>query len=103
VPAPPTSQPADPSQPYSRRPSREQEHSPDSRPRPGPHSRQHSNASSRDFDAGRTIARPSSRQQRQDELSGAGLGPRRRLTGSSTSASSEDNPIRHEGMKPETR
>ncbi|EXJ82812.1 hypothetical protein A1O3_06627 [Capronia epimyces CBS 606.96] len=104
VPAPPTSQPTDPSQPMSLRSSRERETSPGHASRPTRHSRQNSDASSRELDAGgRHIARPSSRQQRRDELSGAGPGPRRRLTGSSPSGSSEDHPFRYEAFKAETR
>ncbi|KAH0839131.1 hypothetical protein AYO21_04724 [Fonsecaea monophora] len=106
VPVPPTSQPSDPSQPRSSRSSREREMSPGHRNRATQHSRQDSDASSRDQELGaRNIARPSSRQQRRDELSGgAGSSPRRKLTGSSTSGSSEDsNPVRYEVLKSETR
>lgn len=107
---PPTSQPPDTSPPYSSRSSRERdrESSPHSAGRPRQHSRQLSNASSRAEAEGRNIARPSSRQQRHDELiSGGGGsssgGPQRQHTGSSTSASSEDNANRYEGFKSETR
>lgn len=100
----PTSQPTDPSQPYSSRSSREREMSPGHRNRPRRHSRQSSDESARNHDiGGRTIARPSSRQQRRDELSGVAPDPRRQLTGSSTSASSDDLPVRYEGFKSETR
>ncbi|KIW93813.1 uncharacterized protein Z519_05128 [Cladophialophora bantiana CBS 173.52] len=106
VPVPPTSQPSDPSQPMSSRSSREREMSPGHRNRATRHSRQNSDASSREQEvSGRNMARPSSRQQRRDELSGgAGPSPRRKLTGSSPSGSSEDsNPVRYEGDKSETR
>lgn len=104
VPMPPTSQPSDPSQPMSSRSSRERDMSPGHRSRPARHSRQNSDASSRDQDlGGRNVARPSSRQQRRDELSGGAAGPRRQLTGSSTSGSSEEVPVRYEGLKSETR
>jgi hypothetical protein len=104
IPVPPTSQPSDPTQPMSSRSSRERELSPSHRHRPARHSRQNSDASSREQEVGgRNIARPSSRQQR-NELSGvAGPAPRRQLTDSSTSGSSEDNPVRYEGSHPETR
>lgn len=63
----PTSQPSEPSPPGSSH----REHSPRGRSSPERrHSRQHSDASSREMDS-RPVARPSSRQQRQDELSGA--------------------------------
>lgn len=62
----PTSQPADTSPPGSSH----REHSPRARSPPERrHSRQHSDASPREMDS-RPVARPSSRQQRQDELSG---------------------------------
>lgn len=80
--------------------------SPGHRHRPARHSRPNSDdASSREQDimGVRNIARPSSRQQRRDELGGGIAGPRRRLTGSSTSGSSEEAPIRYEGYKSETR
>lgn len=110
VPVPPTSQPSEPTQPMSSRSSRERDLSPQPRHRSGRHhSRQYSDASSREQEVGggRNIARPSSRQQRRDrdhELSGgAGTSPQRQLTGSSTSGSSEDNAGRYEGSHPETR
>ena len=100
----PTSQPADPSQPYSSRSSREREMSPGSRNQARRHSRQSSDESARNHEmGGRAIARPSSRQQRRDELSGVAPDPRRQLTGSSTNSSSDDNPVRYEGFKSETR
>ncbi|KIX03413.1 uncharacterized protein Z518_06965 [Rhinocladiella mackenziei CBS 650.93] len=104
VPVPPTSQPPDPSRPMSSRSSREREMSPGHRNRPLRHSRQNSDASSREQDTGgRNIARSRSRQQHRDELSGGESGPRRQLTDSSVSGSSEDNPVRYEGLKSETR
>lgn len=104
VPTAPTSQPSDLSQPHSSRSSRERELSPGHQTRPRRHSRQSSDESTRNQDmGGRTIARPSSRQQRRDELSGGAPGPIRQLTGSSNSASSEDIPVRYEGFKSETR
>jgi hypothetical protein len=106
VPVPPTSQPQETSPPYSSRSSRERELSPGSASagRPRQHSRQHSSASSRDAE-GRHIARPSSRQQRQDELAGvpSGDAPRRQLTTGSSTSSDDNNPNRYEGMKSETR
>lgn len=100
VPAPPTSQPAEPSQPTSFHSSRERETSPGHRGRPTRHSRQNSDASSRELDVGgRNVARPSSRQQRRDERGGAGPGPRRQLTGSSPSGSNDDRPSRYEVSK----
>lgn len=100
VSVPPTSQPQDTSPPYSSRSSREREREPSpASGRPHPHSRQHSSASA----DGRHIVRPSSRQQRHDELSGGGSGPRRQLTGSSTSGSSEENLNRYGELKSETR
>ena len=99
---PPTSQPFDPSQPMSSRSSRERDMSPGHRHRPVGHSRQNSDASSREQDVGgRNIARPSSRQQRNELSGGAGPPPNRQLTGSSTSGSSED--VRYEGSHSETR
>ncbi|KIV94765.1 hypothetical protein PV10_02497 [Exophiala mesophila] len=96
----PTSQPSDPSQPHSSRSSREREVSPGHRYRARRHSRHQSDESMRDQDnGGRTVPRPSSRQQRRDELSGGMPDPRRQLTGSSTSGSSEDNPVRYEGYR----
>lgn len=109
VSVPPTSQPQDNSPPYSSRSSREREREPSpqsaSAGRPRQHSRQYSNTSSSRAEAENPgLLRPSSRQQRQDEISGGtGSGPRRQLTGSSTSASSEGDPNRYEGVKPETR
>ncbi|KAI1629230.1 hypothetical protein EDD37DRAFT_644990 [Exophiala viscosa] len=95
---------SDPLNPMSTRSSRERDMSPGHRHRPSRHSRQNSDVSIRDHDmGGRHVARPSSRQQRRDELSGGGPGPRRQLTSSSTSGSSDDNPGRYEGFKSETR
>ena len=100
VPAP-TSQPSETSPPFSSsNSSRERDPSPDGRNKGGPrrHSRQRSDASStRDTD-GRNLARPSSRQQRQDEISGA-TNPKRQDSGST---SGEDNQLRY-GAAPETR
>ncbi|OCT47235.1 hypothetical protein CLCR_02435 [Cladophialophora carrionii] len=104
VPVPPTSQLSDPTQPMSSRSSREREMSPSHRHRATRHSRQNSDASSREQEVGgRNIARPSSRQQRNELSGAAGPDPRRQLTGSSTSGSSEDNPLRYEGSHSETR
>lgn len=65
--AAPTSQPSEPSPPGSSH----RENSPRGRsPAERRHSREHSDASSREMDS-RPVARPSSRQQRQDEISGA--------------------------------
>ncbi|EXJ87882.1 hypothetical protein A1O1_04809 [Capronia coronata CBS 617.96] len=104
VPAPPTSQHSDPSQPASFRSSREREPSPGHRVRPSRHARQDSDLSSRELDlGGRNVARPSSRQQRMDEQGGPGPGPRRQYTGSSPGGSNEDHPFRYEAYKSETR
>ena len=98
-----TAQPGDPNQPMSSWSSRERETSPSRRLRPTRHSRQNSDASSRDHDArGGQVARPSSRQRRNELGGGAGLGPTRQLTGSSTSGSSEETPW-YEGPRSETR
>ncbi len=100
VPAPTS----DPLQAMSARSSREREISPGHRNRPSRHSRQDSDVSVRDHELGsRHVARPSSRQQRRDELSGGAPGPRRQLTSSSTSGSSDDHSVRYEGLKSETR
>ena len=104
VPIPPSSQPSDQPQPMSSRSSREREMSPGHRHGPGRHSRQNSDASSREQEVGgRNIARPSSRQQRNELSGGAGPepGPRRQLTNSSTSGSSED--VRYERAHVEMR
>jgi hypothetical protein len=88
----------------SSRSSREREMSPSHRHRATRHARQDSDASSREQEAGgRHIARPSSRQQRNELSGAAGPDQRRQLTGSSTSGSSEDNPLRYEGSHSETR
>lgn len=81
----PTSQPSEPSPPGSSH----RDHSPRGRSPPERrHSRQHSDASSREMDS-RPVARPSSRQQRQDELSGAHHYHNRHFGGSG-----EDHPMR---------
>ena len=98
-PAPPipTSAPGDgPSPSYSGPPSREGEV--DGEQSQHRYSRQHSHTSSQGEP--RNIARPSSRQQRQDELSAGASGSRRQFTSRSTSGSSED---RYEGIASETR
>lgn len=105
----PTSQPSDPSPPFSSRSSRERETSPASRSKSGTrqHSRQRSDGSSKDFDS-RPIARPSSRQQKMDEMSGVHHHDQRRpnLSGPSGHGPSEEvhhGLFRHESMKAETR
>ncbi|KAK7978899.1 hypothetical protein LTR80_002026 [Exophiala xenobiotica] len=95
---------SDPLAPMSARSSRERETSPGHRNRPSRHSRQDSDVSVRDHELGsRHVARPSSRQQRRDELSGGAPGPRRQLTSSSTSGSSDEHSVRYERFKSETR
>lgn len=98
----PTSQPNDPSPPYSRS-SRERESSPRPRSKSGTrrHSRQRSDTSSRDMDS-RPIARPSSRQQRHDEMTGANHYDSRRQM-NHNSGDDHHNQIRWDGPKSETR
>ena len=88
---PPTSAPEGTSPSYSGPPSREGEEGTERR-----HSRQHSDASSRDE---HRVARPSSRQQRHDELSAGANGPRKYFTHSSSGSSEE----RYEGSRGEPR
>jgi len=100
----PTSQPQDPSPPFSTRSSRERDTSPQSprsKPNTRPHSRQRSDTSSSNMDA-RPIARPSSRQQRMEELSG-GHSQDLRRTMAGGSEEPHHNHFRHESMKAETR
>lgn len=93
----PTSQPNDPSPPYSRS-SRERETSPNPRSKSGTryHSRQRSDASSKDLET-RPIARPSSRQQRRDEISGViHHEPRRQMTGGGMSSHGSSGDHEHD-------
>ncbi|KAJ9663227.1 hypothetical protein H2198_000988 [Neophaeococcomyces mojaviensis] len=86
---PPTSQPLDPSPPGSSH----RDHSPRAGSQERRHSRQHSDASSRDTDS-RPVARPSSRQQRQDELSGVQNYHNRQYTATSNGGSGDDHLMR---------
>lgn len=96
VPAPPTTQASsDASPPFSSRSSGERDPSPGSRNKGRRHSRQQSDASSTREAEGRTLARPSSRQQRRDELGGVpGEGPKRQDTNSSVSTSGDESQTR---------
>ena len=91
--------PSDSSPPFSSRSSRERDPSPRSRNEGRRHSRQRSDASSE----GRVLARPSSRQQRQDAISGASPdGPKRQETNSSVSTSGDEGSTRYQTGQPET-
>ena len=85
----PTSAPSENSPPFSSRSSRERDLSP-GRNKGRRHSRQRSDASSTRESDGRVLARPSSRQQKQDELSGVPIDPNRQDTISSVSTASGD-------------
>lgn len=101
---PPTSQPSHTSPSFSARSSREREISPNN-PLKRRHSRQRSSegSSTRGYDA-QNVARPSSRQLRHEESSGAGERHLKRhaTESSGTSASGDERPMRYGPPQPET-